>query len=414
MATLRKQTAVIVQREGDGSNRGVFLFPSSVTFNGHKSTSYKSRSRQEPSDNSLPGLFTLAVIQTLRAIVEGRADGPSSAPTMDIKDSSDEEDERTRDIPTFGKFDEAIVVRNAEEIKSPVSRRPASSRRTRRSVTSDSTNTLASNSPRGNKHEFRRYSNNDVGFEKSMGGIGSDPSDSEESDDDDIQGSSVAKPIDLYDPKEFENLEASTEVKELFQNIIRYAPQRIELNYKLMPFIPDYIPAVGDIDAFIKVPRPDGVEDKVGLTVLDEPCTDQSDPAVLHLQLRNHSRSAGAAARQAVVKRIEDAEKNSKSIDKWIDDMNQLHRSKHLPGVQLNRAMPDIDGLMQQWPPQVEDKLNELQLDLSELDCDLPQLADVVCNLLDIPTRENARLEALHTLFTLYLEIRNVESRNFS
>lgn len=65
-----------------------------------------------------------------------------------------------------------------------------------------------------------RYSSNDVGFEKSMG-MGSDPSDSEESDDDDIQGSSIAKPIDLYDPKEFENLEASTEVKELFQNIIR-------------------------------------------------------------------------------------------------------------------------------------------------------------------------------------------------
>lgn len=53
--------------------------------------------------------------------------------------------------------------------------------------------------------------------------MGSDPSDSEESDDDDIQGSSVAKPIDLYDPKEFEGLEASTEVKELFQNIIRQA-----------------------------------------------------------------------------------------------------------------------------------------------------------------------------------------------
>jgi hypothetical protein len=24
------------------------------------------------------------------------------------------------------------------------------------------------------------------------------------------------------------------------------------------PFIPDFIPAVGDIDAFIRVPRPDG------------------------------------------------------------------------------------------------------------------------------------------------------------
>lgn len=75
---------------------------------------------------------------------------------MDIKDSSDEEDDRTHDITAFGKFDEAIVVRNAEEIKSPVSYGPASSRRTRKSMISDSTNTLASSSPRDNKHEFRR------------------------------------------------------------------------------------------------------------------------------------------------------------------------------------------------------------------------------------------------------------------
>ena len=33
----------------------------------------------------------------------------------------------------------------------------------------------------------------------------------------------------------------------------RYATQNIELDYRLMPFIPDFIPAVGDIDAFIKV-----------------------------------------------------------------------------------------------------------------------------------------------------------------
>lgn len=65
-----------------------------------------------------------------------------------------------------------------------------------------------------------RYSSNEIGFEKSLE-IGSDPSDSEESDDDDIQGTNAAKPIDLYDPKEFENLEASTEVKELFHNIMR-------------------------------------------------------------------------------------------------------------------------------------------------------------------------------------------------
>lgn len=93
------------------------------------------------------------IIQTLRAIVEGRVHGRSSARSMDIKDSSDEEDEKTHDIPAFGKFDETIVVRNAEEIKSPVSHKPPSSRKTRKS---DSSNTLEDNSPRGRKHEFRR------------------------------------------------------------------------------------------------------------------------------------------------------------------------------------------------------------------------------------------------------------------
>lgn len=33
----------------------------------------------------------------------------------------------------------------------------------------------------------------------------------------------------------------------------RYTPQSVELEHKLKPFIPDFIPAVGDIDAFLKV-----------------------------------------------------------------------------------------------------------------------------------------------------------------
>jgi hypothetical protein len=73
---------------------------------------------------------------------------------MDLKDSSDEEE--TRGIPTFGKFDETIIVRNAEEVKSPVSHRPASSKKSRKSMTSDSSTTLDSSSPHRRNHEFRR------------------------------------------------------------------------------------------------------------------------------------------------------------------------------------------------------------------------------------------------------------------
>jgi hypothetical protein len=48
-------------------------------------------------------------------------------------------------------------------------------------------------------------------------------------------------------------LSPNEELKELFQYITRYRPQDIELEPELKPFIPEYIPAIGDIDAFIKV-----------------------------------------------------------------------------------------------------------------------------------------------------------------
>ncbi len=47
----------------------------------------------------------------------------------------------------------------------------------------------------------------------------------------------------------------------------RYKPQQIDLETKLKPFIPDYIPSVGGLDEFIKVPRPDGKPDFLGLKV---------------------------------------------------------------------------------------------------------------------------------------------------
>ena len=52
---------------------------------------------------------------------------------------------------------------------------------------------------------------------------------------------------------------------------IRYRPQILEMETKLKPFLPDFIPAVGDPDAFLKIDRPDGAAEMLGLTVIDEP-----------------------------------------------------------------------------------------------------------------------------------------------
>ena len=65
-------------------------------------------------------------------------------------------------------------------------------------------------------------------------------------------------------------MNVSNELKELFEYLIlqqtngkidrtryigRFKPAEIELETKLRPFIPDYIPSVGEIDAFIKVEK---------------------------------------------------------------------------------------------------------------------------------------------------------------
>lgn len=76
-------------------------------------------------------------------------------------------------------------------------------------------------------------------------------------DDDDDQDEDKDVP-GTYNPAEYANLQVSSEVKDLFEYIQRYKPQKIDLDTKLKPFIPDYVPAVGEVDACLKMPKPDG------------------------------------------------------------------------------------------------------------------------------------------------------------
>ena len=61
-------------------------------------------------------------------------------------------------------------------------------------------------------------------------------------------------------------MSVAPEVKELFEYIQRYKPQKIDLETKLKPFVPDYVPAVGEVDACLKMPKPDGSKEDLGIT----------------------------------------------------------------------------------------------------------------------------------------------------
>ena len=198
----------------------------------------------------------------------------------------------------------------------------------------------------------------------SGGGGGSDD-DEEEGEGGDQMGESGPIGEGMYNPAEYADLEVSSEIKELFQYITRYKPHNIELETKMRPFIPDYIPAVGDIDPFVKVPRPDGKADNLGLDKLDEPAALQSDPNVLQLQLRAVSKSSGAHV--MAVASVDAAEKDPKAISRWIASINDLHRHKPPPSVHYSKPMPDIEALMQIWPAQFEELLETVKLPDADL-----------------------------------------------
>ncbi|KAM3959299.1 intraflagellar transport 46 [Aphomia sociella] len=236
-------------------------------------------------------------------------------------------------------------------------------------------------------------------------------------------GAGVVIPAEgAYDPKQFQDLKVPSDMENIFQYIMKYTPQKIDIEFKLQPFVPEYVPAVGDIDAFLKVSTPaanvraaplaDHVLehiDNLGLTVLDEPAAEQSESALLHLQLRAISKTSSAKS-TVLTKKIENAEKNTKAIDRWIKDVSELHLSKPAPTVTYTAKTPDIDTLMEEWPETMEETLNEVGFPPANLDCSLSQYVDLVCGIFDIPIAGdtlNARIQALHLLFSLYSAVKN-------
>ncbi|KAG1680257.1 Intraflagellar transport protein 46 [Nymphon striatum] len=208
-----------------------------------------------------------------------------------------------------------------------------------------------------------------------------------------------------YDAKDYEHLPVSQEIKDLFQYITKYTSQTIYLEHKLSPFIPDYIPAVGDIDAMIKVPCPDEeLQPTLGLHMLDEPYLKQTDPTVLNLQLRAVSKQNNPTA--ATVKKLNIAQNKPRQIDAWIQSIGDLHRTKPPASLHYTKNMPDIDGLMQEWPSEFEELLKEADIPSAELDCDLSEYVDILCAFLDIPVYKS-KVQSLHMFLSLYSQFKN-------
>ena len=101
------------------------------------------------------------------------------------------------------------------------------------------TNNAALNSPNNNSNSNDGSDDDGSGDSSSSSG-----SESEEGE----QSTPALKVEGAYDPKEYANLDVSPDIAELFAYILRYKPHEVELETSLKCFIPDYIPAVGEMD----------------------------------------------------------------------------------------------------------------------------------------------------------------------
>lgn len=206
-----------------------------------------------------------------------------------------------------------------------------------------------------------------------------------------------------YNPNDFDNLNVPQEVKDLFKYITRFRPENLELQTAIKPFIPDYIPSIGEVDAFLKPPRPDKNSENLGLAAIDEPCLNQSKESTMRLLFNVHRKQKIG---EKIIDSVAFAEKNPKEVTRWIQDVTSIQRQP--PSVGYTKAFPDIDHLMQEWPAEVEDALQNLRFPSEEIDMSLEEYSKLACSLCDIPvfnTSNNKNLiESLHVLFTLYSE----------
>ncbi|ORX55487.1 hypothetical protein BCR36DRAFT_281826, partial [Piromyces finnis] len=232
------------------------------------------------------------------------------------------------------------------------------------------------------------------------------------------------------------------EMKELFIYINTYQPEEFTLIPQLKCFIPDYIPAVGDIDPIIKIPKPNqedkDMECELGTKVLDEPVAKQTDPALLDLELRASLLSTGSDENNKNVYSInlnfndsEEGIEGMKELTKWVENAQNLYSLKPSDRVIYSKRMADIEDLMAEWPPEIDEffSSNDNDFSISQLDLPLPDICKLVCSILDIPVYSNNTtnqksltdtdnkssikrnhrnlIESMHTVFSLYAEFKN-------
>ena len=155
--------------------------------------------------------------------------------------------------------------------------------------------------------------------------------------------------LDFFNIDDFYELDVDDEAKELLNDMKKFTPNRdvLILDTKMKPYIPNYVPSIGEVDAFIKLNRPDNKLEELGLDYIDEPAINGIDPSIFSLELAYKLKSKIPEGSARVIKNIEEAHKNPKVIQNWIDNLENLHKETSSGNMDYSNKMPDLESLMQ-------------------------------------------------------------------
>jgi intraflagellar transport protein 46 len=107
---------------------------------------------------------------------------------------------------------------------------------------------------------------------------------------------------------------------------------------------------------------------------------------------------------------IEHADKKQKEVNRWINSVSDLNKTRPPPTVNYSKNMPDIDNLMQEWNPEMEAAFRQIDFPGPEIDMDTADYARLICCFTDIPVHKHnnnkSLIESMHVLFTLFSEFR--------
>lgn len=209
------------------------------------------------------------------------------------------------------------------------------------------------------------------------------------------------KDVDGVNEIDYDTLDVTDKIKHLFQHIDAYEPIDLELD----------MPLKCQVDQMLKIPRPDGKYDGIGIARLDEVLgLEQSNSAVVELQLRNWFNTIRSRRLQSdAVRSIKDVAANAHQLDVWIQSVQDIHDNE--PQVHSeNSDTATVKELLKPWPKELCNKLkmSELGNPSPDIVLNLSEYARVLCLLIGIPADEGSVMKSVNAMFQMFLKLRSL------